>query len=132
MFGVDQDGNKRTTEEDLPSILMEQNQDFDESSPEADRVVEPQMKGAEDEDDDEAEGDDDDDDDDDIKVVCIEEGSPYPEYPMNYGNYKVCRQVSPGVKECMILETGEHIKYDKKDRKMDQLRMSTHFAKKVR
>ena len=33
----------------------------------------------------------------------------YPDFPQNYGNYKVCRSVSPGVKECVILETGEGI-----------------------
>ncbi|KAK3083983.1 hypothetical protein FSP39_006269 [Pinctada imbricata] len=33
----------------------------------------------------------------------------YPEFPQNYGNYKVCRPVAPGVKECIILDTGEGI-----------------------
>ncbi|XP_046335111.2 uncharacterized protein LOC124117338 [Haliotis rufescens] len=120
LLDVDQDGSKRPPEleEDHLFLHVEQNHDFDESSPEAERVIEPQTKEAEDEGDDEAEGDDDDDDDDDgVKVVCVGEGSQHPEYPMNYGNYKVCRQVSPGVKECLILETGEHIKYDKKKRK---------------
>ena len=38
--------------------------------------------------------------------------SPRAGYPLNYNNYKVCREVSPGVKECLILETGEHVVYD--------------------
>lgn len=38
--------------------------------------------------------------------------SPKPEYPLNYNNYKVCRVLSPGVKECLILETGEQVLYD--------------------
>ena len=38
--------------------------------------------------------------------------SPKPEYPLNYNNYKVCRMLSPGVKECLILETGEQVRYD--------------------
>ncbi|XP_050410762.2 uncharacterized protein LOC126825238 [Patella vulgata] len=54
---------------------------------------------------------DDNDDDEDANMVVDE--STYPDYPLMYGNYKVCRQVAPGVKECLILETGEHIKYDK-------------------
>ncbi|XP_021346357.1 uncharacterized protein LOC110445855 isoform X2 [Mizuhopecten yessoensis] len=33
----------------------------------------------------------------------------YPEFPENYGNYKVCRTVGPNEKECLILETGENI-----------------------
>ncbi|XP_064612715.1 uncharacterized protein LOC135476575 [Liolophura sinensis] len=33
----------------------------------------------------------------------------HPDFPFNYNNYKVCRQVEPGVKECLILETGEHV-----------------------
>ena len=42
--------------------------------------------------------------------VCA--ASPKPEYPLNYNNYKVCRVLSPGVKECLILETGEQVLYD--------------------
>ncbi|XP_033747098.1 dentin sialophosphoprotein-like [Pecten maximus] len=33
----------------------------------------------------------------------------YPEFPENYGNYKVCRTVGPNEKECLILETGENV-----------------------
>ncbi|KAH9525716.1 hypothetical protein Btru_002169 [Bulinus truncatus] len=29
------------------------------------------------------------------------------EYPLNYQNYKVCRELQPGVEECIVLETGE-------------------------
>ncbi|KAK6183745.1 hypothetical protein SNE40_006352 [Patella caerulea] len=61
--------------------------------------------------------DDNDDDDDDANMVVDE--STYPDYPLMYGNYKVCRQVSPGVKECLILETGEHIKYDKTQKRSE-------------
>ena len=42
--------------------------------------------------------------------VCA--ASPKPEYPLNYNNYKVCRVLSPGVKECLILETGEQVLCD--------------------
>lgn len=42
-----------------------------------------------------------------LQVVNMD--SPKPEYPLNYDNYKVCRVLSPGVKECLILETGEHV-----------------------
>ncbi|CAL1531958.1 unnamed protein product [Lymnaea stagnalis] len=31
------------------------------------------------------------------------------DYPLNYQNYKVCRELQPGVEECLILETGEQI-----------------------
>ncbi|KAJ8312231.1 hypothetical protein KUTeg_009604 [Tegillarca granosa] len=37
----------------------------------------------------------------------------YPDFPENYGNYKVCRTVEPGVKECIILETGECVRCKK-------------------
>ncbi|XP_076453108.1 uncharacterized protein LOC143288470 isoform X1 [Babylonia areolata] len=38
--------------------------------------------------------------------------SPRAEYPLNVDNYRVCRMLSPGVKECLILETGEQVVYD--------------------
>ncbi|KAK0047480.1 M-phase phosphoprotein 9 [Biomphalaria pfeifferi] len=31
------------------------------------------------------------------------------DYPLNYQNYKVCRELQPGVEECIILETGEQV-----------------------
>lgn len=38
----------------------------------------------------------------------------HPEYTENFHNYKLCRVIAPGVKECLILETGEQIKCDKR------------------
>ncbi|BFZ04798.1 hypothetical protein BsWGS_07837 [Bradybaena similaris] len=40
-------------------------------------------------------------------IVTLKDSTLHKDYPLNYQNYKVCRQVSPGVKECLILETGE-------------------------
>ncbi|CAC5385950.1 MPHOSPH9 [Mytilus coruscus] len=46
--------------------------------------------------------------------ACGSQGMPkldplpnYPDYPINYGNYKVCRKLSPREKECIIIDTGE-------------------------
>ncbi|XP_014773184.1 uncharacterized protein LOC106871313 [Octopus bimaculoides] len=35
------------------------------------------------------------------------------QYTKNFNNYKICRSIAPGVEECLILETGEHVKWDK-------------------
>ena len=40
----------------------------------------------------------------------------HPEYTENFNNYKVCRVIAPGVKECLILETGEQVKCDKRQK----------------
>lgn len=43
----------------------------------------------------------------------------HPEYTENFNNYKVCRVIAPGVKECLILETGEQVKCDKRQKLKD-------------
>lgn len=56
------------------------------------------------------------------------------QYTKNFNNYTICRSIAPGVEECLILETGEHVKWDKnkiickaRDKTADDLPKSPHL-----